>query len=110
MAPDSLVAKIQAGYIDFEWKGDTTALRSELAQVPAGEDPDGIVTACNWDVAMIERDFARAEQVLAASPLTEVSYLNGGLTPKSFLAGCTGVARGDVGAGQQKFRSRSQGL
>lgn len=96
MAPDSLVAKIQSGYIDFEWKGDTTTLRTELAKVPAGEDPDGMVTAYSWDLAMIERDFFRAEQVLTASPLSEVSYLNGGLTPKSFLAGCTGVAQGDV--------------
>jgi TolB-like protein/Flp pilus assembly protein TadD len=95
MAPDSLVAKIQAGYIDFGWKGDTAALRSELAQVPAGEDPDGMITAYSWDEAMIGRDFVRAEQILAASPLTEVSYYNGGLTPKSFLAGCTSVARGD---------------
>ncbi len=95
MAPDSLVARIQVAYIDFQWNGNTTALRTALAEIPAGEDPDGIVTSCNWEGAMLERDFARAEQVLAASPLTEVSYLNGGLTPKSFLAGCTGVARGD---------------
>ena len=105
MAPDSLVAKIQAGYIDFEWKGDTTALRSELAQVPAGEDPDGMVTAYSWDLAMIDRDFFRAEQVLTASPLTEVSYLNGGLTPKSFLAGCTSAARGDVVLANKNFEA-----
>jgi len=95
MAPDSLVARIQAAYIDFQWKGDTTALRAALAHIPAGEDPDGIVTAVKWEGAMLERDFARAEQVLSASPLTEVSYMNGGPTPKSFLAGCTSVARGD---------------
>jgi TolB-like protein/Flp pilus assembly protein TadD len=105
MAPDSLVARIQTGYIDFEWKGDTTALRSELAQVPAGEDPDGIVTACNWDGAMLERDFARAQQVLAASPLAEVSYMNGGPTPKSFLAGLTGVARGDLVLASKSFEA-----
>jgi TolB-like protein/Flp pilus assembly protein TadD len=95
MAPDSIVAKIQPAYIDFQWKGNVTALRSALADIPAGEDPDGIVTSVNWEGAMLERDFARAEQVLAASPLTELSYMNGGPTPKSFLAGCTGVARGD---------------
>lgn len=105
MAPDSLVAKIQAGYIDFEWKGDTTTLRTELAQVPAGEDPDGMVTAYGWDLAMLERDFFRAEQVLTASPLSEVSYLNGGLTPKSFLAGCTGAARDDLVLAQKSFES-----
>jgi tetratricopeptide (TPR) repeat protein len=96
MSPDSLVARIQGvAYIDFQWKGDTTAFITALAQIPVGDDPDGVVTACGWDGAMIERDFARAQQILAASPLSEVSYLNGGLTPKSFLTGCTAVALGD---------------
>jgi TolB-like protein/Flp pilus assembly protein TadD len=96
MSPDSLVARIQGvAYIDFQWKGDTTAFTTALAQIPVGDDPDGVVTACGWDGAMIERDFARAKQILAASPLNEVSYLNGGLTPKSFLTGCTAVALGD---------------
>ena len=105
MAPDSLVAKIQAGYIQFEWKGDTTALRSELAKIPVGEDPDGIVTSCNWEAAMLERDYPRAEQVLAASPLTEISYLNGGSTPKSFLAGCTSAAKGDQAMAKKSFEA-----
>jgi TolB-like protein/Flp pilus assembly protein TadD len=96
MAPGSLVARIQTAYIDFQWKGDTTALTNALAQIPADEDPDGVVTSCTWDGAMVGRDFARAAKILAASPLTEVSYLNGGLTPKSFLAGCTAVALGDT--------------
>lgn len=95
MAPDSLVARIQSGYIEFQWKGDTSVLSSELAQLRAGEDPDGIVTGWRWDTAMLEHNFARAEQVLAASPLPELDYLNGGSTPKSFLAGCTAIARGD---------------
>jgi TolB-like protein/Flp pilus assembly protein TadD len=105
MAPDSLVARIQTAYIDFQWKGDTTALTSAFGQIPAGEDPDGVVTSCNWEGAMLERDFARAERVLAASPLTEVSYLNGGLTPKSFLAGCTGVALGDPVLASKNFEA-----
>ena len=54
---------------------------------------------------MLERDFARAEQVLAATPLTEISYLNGGLTPKSFLAGCTAVAQGDLALAQKSLEA-----
>ena len=95
MAPDSLVARIQVAYIDFQWKGDTTAFTAAVAQIPVGDDPDGVVTACGWDGAMVERDFDRAKQILTASPLNEVSYLNGGLTPKSFLTGWTAVALGD---------------
>jgi len=35
IAPASLVAKIQSGYVDFWWKGDTRLLKSLLSQVPA---------------------------------------------------------------------------
>jgi len=36
MAPASLVAKIQSGYVDFWWKGDTRLMKSLLDQLPAG--------------------------------------------------------------------------
>ena len=45
MAPASIVAKIQSGYVDFWWKGDTALLKSFLNQVPPGVDPDGGVTS-----------------------------------------------------------------
>ncbi|HMJ06770.1 MAG TPA: tetratricopeptide repeat protein [Chthoniobacterales bacterium] len=93
MAPDSLVAKIQAGYLEFFQGRGTGALTTLLAQIPPGTDPDGIVTACRWDVAMIQRDFNAAENTLRHCPLEAVDYLNGGSTPKSFLTGCTILAR-----------------
>src|SRR5207247_8729172 len=95
MAPDSLVAKIQSGYLDFQWKGDVTAVGKAVADIAHDEDPDGSVTSAKWDAAMLERDFPRAKQVLDATPLTEVSYFNGGLNPKSFFIGCTVLALGD---------------
>ena len=100
MAPDSLVAKIQMGYLDFFSDGGTRTLQSLLAQIPAGTDPDGIVTGARWDVAMIERDFAGAENVLRNSPRPALDYLNGGNTPKTLLAGCIQLARGDAAAAQ----------
>jgi len=96
MAPTSLVARIQSGYVDFWGKGDTRLLKRLLDEVPAGVDPDGEVTACRWDVAMIERDYSSATNVIASSPLAELSYMNGGATPKSFFQGLTLIARGDT--------------
>ena len=103
MAPTSLVAKIQSGYVDFWWKGDTHLLTSLLNQVPEGVDPDGVVTACRWEVAMLDRDFAAARQVLAASKGSEVSYTNGGSTPRSFLQGCIYLAQNDSANAQKYF-------
>jgi len=105
MAPASLVAKIQRGYIDFWWKGETGLLKSLLNQVPAGVDPDGIVTSCRWDVAMSERDYAAARRTLETSPLIEVSYTNAGATPKSFLQGCISLARNDPASAQKNFEA-----
>jgi TolB-like protein/class 3 adenylate cyclase/Tfp pilus assembly protein PilF len=103
MAPASLVAKIQSGYVDFSWKGDTRLLKSLLSEVPAGVDPDGVVTSCRWDVAMIERDFAGAQTALTTSTVTEISYTNAGATPKSFLQGCIDLAQGNQAWAQKSF-------
>jgi TolB-like protein len=47
MAPASIVAKIQRGYVEFWWKGDTGLLKSLLDQVPPGVDPDGGLRRCD---------------------------------------------------------------
>jgi TolB-like protein/Tfp pilus assembly protein PilF len=95
LAPDSLVAKIQSGYVDFWWNGDTQPLKSVVDQIAAGIDPDGVVTAARWDVAMLQRDYSAAKRVLQTSAANEVSYSTSGLTPKAFLEGCTYLASDD---------------
>jgi tetratricopeptide (TPR) repeat protein len=103
LAPTSLVAKIQSGYIDFQWKGDTRLLNSMLEKIPANVDPDGSVTAARWDAAMLQRDFSAAKRVLEKSSATETSYTVAGLTPKIFLEGCAYVAEGDNANAQKAF-------
>ena len=103
MAPASLVAKVQSGYVDFWWKGDTGLLKSLLSEVPADVDPDGTVTSCRWDVAMLGRDYVTARRVLETSSLNEVSYTNAGSTPKMLLQGCVYLAQGDNENAQKAF-------
>jgi serine/threonine-protein kinase len=95
MAPASLVAKVQSGYVDFWWKGDTQLLKSLVDQVAAGVDPDGAVTASRWDVAMLRRDYSEAKKVLETSSANELSYTTAGTTPKIFFEGCIYLAQGD---------------
>lgn len=90
-------------YIDFWWKGDTHLLKSLLAEIPSGIDPDGALTTCRWDVAMIERDNATAKRAMETSPLNEFSYMNAGATPKSFFQGCISLAQGDAVAARALF-------
>ena len=103
MAPASLVAKIQSGYVDFWLKGDTQLLKSLVDQVPAGVDPDGAVTASRWDVAMLRRDYSAAKKVLKASSANELSYTTTGTTPKTFFEGCIYLAQGDNVNAQKAF-------
>ena len=103
MAPASLVAKIQSGYVEFCWKGDTGPLKSMLSQVPAGTDPDGTITSCRWDVAMIDRDFGAASTVLQNSQVDEISYMPAGSTSKSFLQGLIKLAEGKQTEAQNFF-------
>jgi TolB-like protein/Tfp pilus assembly protein PilF len=103
MAPASLVAKMQSGYVDFWWKGDTHLLQSIVDQVPAGIDPDGTVTSCRWDVAMLRRDYSAAKTVLQTSAANELSYTNAGTTPKIFFEGCIYLAHGDSVNAQKAF-------
>jgi TolB-like protein/Tfp pilus assembly protein PilF/class 3 adenylate cyclase len=104
MAPESVVAKIQSGYVDFWWKGDTSSLKSLLNQVPPGVDPDGGVTSVRWEVAMLDRDYAEARRVIDASSAKELSYTNEGSTPRSFFEGCMALAQGDNVAAQKYFQ------
>jgi TolB-like protein len=103
MAPASLVAKVQSGYVDFWWKGDTARLKSLVEQVPTGVDPDGAVTSCRWEVAMLRRDYSAARNILHTSSADEVSYTSAGTTPKSFFEGCIYLAQGDNLNAQKAF-------
>jgi TolB-like protein/Tfp pilus assembly protein PilF len=103
LAPTSLVAKIQSGYVNFDWKGDTRLLKSMLDEIPAGVDPDGSVTAGRWEVAMLQRDYSTAKKILETSSANEISYSIAGLTPKIFLEGCTYLAQGDNVNAQKAF-------
>jgi serine/threonine-protein kinase len=103
MAPGSSVAKIQSGYVEFWWKGDTQLMKLLLEGVPASEDPDGAITACRWEVAMLNRDYSGAKNVLQTSSLDELSYTNAGATPKSFFEGCIYLAQGDSANAKKAF-------
>src|SRR6266478_5269002 len=105
MAPGSLVAKIQSGYIDFWWKGETQLLKSLVDQVPPDNDPDGVITAARWDVAMMGRDYPAAKKVLQAASVNEISYTTAGLTPKIFFDGCVHFVQNDNQNAQKAFEA-----
>ena len=94
LTPDSINARIQIGYVGFWSDGATTEMKTQTAQVPPGQDPDGIVTSCRIDASLIDRDPGSAEQILQNSPLDIFSYFNGIDTPRSFFVGQIALLRG----------------
>src|SRR5436190_21495965 len=86
MAPASIVAKIQSGYVDFWWKGDTALLKSFLNQVPSGVDPDGGVTSVRWEVAMLDREDAMREGRRAVELKPESKDAVDGVIANCYLA------------------------
>ena len=104
LAPDSVNAKVLRAYLDFWSQGSTAALKEMLAQIPTGIDPSGLVTRARWDVAMIQRDYATADQALTSCPL-DLFQSGGQPTPKSFYRGCVALARGDQAAARTNFEA-----
>ncbi len=96
LTPDSINAKAQIGYVEFWQSGTTARLRSEMASIAPGLDPDGAVTGFRLDRALIDRDAVEAEKILQASPLDTFSYFTGVDTPRSFFAGEIAFLRGDM--------------
>jgi TolB-like protein/Flp pilus assembly protein TadD len=103
LTPDSINAKAQIGYVGFWKDGSTARLKSKLATIPSGKDPDGAVTAFRVDASMIDRDTTGAERALAASTLDNFSYFNSVDTPRSFFAGEIALLRGDAATARTEF-------
>ncbi|MEY2530215.1 MAG: eukaryotic-like serine/threonine-protein kinase [Verrucomicrobiota bacterium] len=105
LAPDSVNVKIQRGYIEFFWKGNTAAIKAALEEIPADVDPDGIVTFARWDVSLMDRDPAAAEKALAACRLDTLTSQPGAPLPKSYLQGCIDLARNDTARARTDFEA-----
>jgi TolB-like protein/DNA-binding winged helix-turn-helix (wHTH) protein/Tfp pilus assembly protein PilF len=115
IAPDSAPARIGLAYQEVYRNANPSAGRKILEKIPAGLDPDGSVTGARWDLAMLERDYATAEKILADFhgedfPSFEINQRAGSVNPKSYYEGRVALARGDTEAAQRLFRAAAQGF
>ena len=75
---------------EFLWTGEVARTKKFLAEIPAGKDPDGRVTAAHCTAALYERNFPEALRLLAACPSERLPFLDGGfgpMVPKGFVEG-----------------------
>ena len=90
LAPESVYFRLFRANEEFLWTGEVARTKKFLAEIPAGKDPDGRVTAAYCTAAVYERNFPEALRLLAACPSERLPSLEGGfgsMVPKGFLEG-----------------------
>ena len=67
-APDSLGARAAKAMLAFDWKGDLSKMQKDLADMPPGVDPEGLVTFGWMQLFMLQRKFPEALATLKQLP------------------------------------------
>ena len=63
-APNSLSARAAKAMLPLDWKGDLSMMEKDLADMPPGVDPEGLVTFGRVQLLMMQRKFPEALAVL----------------------------------------------
>jgi TolB-like protein/Flp pilus assembly protein TadD/class 3 adenylate cyclase len=95
-APESFGSRALKSELAIRWKGDISVAEKELALVPPGVDPQGLVTLGRAGVLMLQRKFKEALQVIqqfrGETFLVSASATTG---PKASLEGTLYLYLGD---------------
>ena len=67
-APNALSARAEKAMLAFDWKGDLTRMQKDLADMPPGVDPEGLVTFGWVQLFMLQRKFPEALATLKQLP------------------------------------------
>src|SRR5215475_5424076 len=82
-APQSFGPRAEKANLAVAWKGDLSVMEKELTQLPAGVDPDGLVTFSRVQLLLLQRKFPDAMALLKQSPQELFHYDK----PREFFEG-----------------------
>jgi tetratricopeptide (TPR) repeat protein len=99
IAADYMNPKMGLASLELFRNGNPAAARKILQNIPAGID--SLVNLARWDLAMLERDYAAAEEILTDFPLED--FPMAGDAPRTFCQGRIALARGDIESAQRYF-------
>ena len=108
IAPDSAYAKVGLAYLEVFQNSNPAAGRDILQKIPAGIDPDGLVTGARWDLAMVARNYSSAEKILTDFP--QEDFPKAGDAPKTYYQGRLALARGDIVTAQRYFAAATPAI
>jgi TolB-like protein/Flp pilus assembly protein TadD len=87
VAPQSFALRGLKAKLALEWKGDVSVSEKFLSEIPAGVDPEGIVTLSRTNILILQRRFAEALQLVEKMPGETVHGEGTAPTPKAFFEG-----------------------
>ncbi|MEY2490115.1 MAG: adenylate cyclase [Verrucomicrobiota bacterium] len=101
LKPDYVLPKIGLAYLEVFRSGNAAAGRKILENISSSGETNAMVTVARWDLAMLERDYAAADEILTDSPLENFSPA--GDASKTYYKGRIALARGDIESAQRYF-------
>ena len=102
-APESFGSRALKGELAIRWKGDISVAEKELASVPPGIDPEGLVTLGRAEVLTLQRKFPEALQVIQKFRGETLIVRAGASCPKASLEGTLYSYLGDKVNAQAAF-------
>jgi TolB-like protein/Flp pilus assembly protein TadD len=86
-APQSFAIRGLKAKLALEWKGDPNVTEKFLSEIPAGVDPEGIVTLSRISLLIMQRRFAEALPLVKKMPEETVHGEGTAPTPMAFFEG-----------------------
>ncbi|PZR73498.1 MAG: hypothetical protein DLM52_10990 [Chthoniobacterales bacterium] len=101
---DTPIVRYRQAATQFFFTGDTSPMREVLAKAPADLDVGGGETPTRVLLAILDHDYARAEQALAISPRQDFQDIDFSFYyPKAWYEAMIARAKGDLPAAQAAF-------
>jgi TolB-like protein/DNA-binding winged helix-turn-helix (wHTH) protein/Tfp pilus assembly protein PilF len=102
ITPDAAFPKVGLAYLELFRNQNPAAGRKLLHSVVATDDDSRrTLIGADWDLAMVERDFAAAEKILAGSEWESLTKILD--APLEYYRGRVALARGDTESAQRDF-------
>jgi TolB-like protein/Tfp pilus assembly protein PilF len=87
LSPGSFGLRGMKAKLAIDWKGDLSVAEEMLAKVPAGTDPEGIITESRVGILIFQRKFAEALAILQSLHGDTLHGENGSPSPKALEEG-----------------------
>jgi TolB-like protein/Flp pilus assembly protein TadD len=102
-APQSFAIRGLKAKLALEWKGDPNVTEKFLSEIPAGVDPEGIVTLSRISLLIMQRRFAEALPLVKKMPEETVHGEGTAPTPMAFFEGILHFMLGEKDKAQADF-------